>query len=126
MKINLSIADREKLGGLFSVFDRNMEKAESYNQILEKKTPVQESRSPLLIHEIDPKPYLEDDYHQKVKPEAFQSKGWSLFYDHYAPQEGFVYDELAIDPIPMKRRPASASSRATSLSSRWPKTGGPG
>jgi hypothetical protein len=98
MKINLSIADREKLGGLFSVFDRNMEKAESYNQILEKKTPVQESRSPLLIHEIDPKPYLEDDYHQKVKPEAFQSKGWSLFYDHYAPQEGFVYDELAIDP----------------------------
>jgi hypothetical protein len=98
MKISLTNADREKLGGLFSVFDRNMEKADRYNQILEKKTPVQEAQSPLPIHEIDSRVYLDDDYHQKVKPQAFASKGWTLFYDHYAPHEGFVYDELAIDP----------------------------
>lgn len=98
MKINLNNADREKLGGLFSVFDRNMEKADQYNAILEKKTPVSQSKSPLLIQEIDPTPFLHDDYHEKVKPTAFQSKGWSLFYDHYAPNEGFVYDELSIDP----------------------------
>jgi hypothetical protein len=98
MKITLSLADREKLGKLFDVFDRNLEKADRYNAILDKKTPVHEETSPLLIHEIDPKPYLSDDYHHKVKPDALLEKGWSLFYDHYAPNEGFVYDELLIDP----------------------------
>jgi len=98
MKLTLSIADKEKLGKLFDVFDRNLEKANRYNAILDKKTPVHEATSPLLIHEIDPKPYLADDYHQRVKPDSLREKGWSLFYDHYAPNEGFVYDELAIDP----------------------------
>lgn len=99
MKINLSTAEKEKVRKLLEVFNRNLEKADRYNAILDQKTPVQEAKNPLLIHEIDPAPYLADDFHQKVKPEALKSKGWSLFYDHYAPNEGFVYDELLIDPL---------------------------
>jgi Predicted spermidine synthase with an N-terminal membrane domain len=98
MKLHFSSAEKARLQTLFETFDQNMADADAYNAILEKKTPVHESKSPLLIHQIDPKPYEKDDYYQIVKPQAFQSKGWTLFYDRYEPNEGFVYDELSIDP----------------------------
>jgi hypothetical protein len=102
MKISLSDADRVKVGTLLSAFDENLQAAEGYNAILDKKTPVHEQKHPLLIQKLNPAMFQEDDYYQRVHPSAFQSKGWSLFYDAYEPFEGFVYDELSIDPLNFK------------------------
>jgi hypothetical protein len=102
MKIQLTASERTKLQTLFATAESNMADADAYNAILAKKTPVKEEKNPLLIREIDPESYRHDDYYQKVKPLEFQSKGWTLFYDTYKPYEGFVYDELSIDPLTYK------------------------
>jgi hypothetical protein len=98
MKISLSSSDLAQVQNLFRIRDKNMERAERYNAILDKKGLVQESTSPLLIHEIKPDAYLADPFYQQVHPEEVREKGWHLWNSGYAPHEGFVYDELSIDP----------------------------
>lgn len=102
MNITLTPGDKAKVETLFKIFDANMADADRYNEILEKKSPVHEQKGALPIALLDPKPYSADDYYQTVKPEALKSHGWTLFYDAYEPNEGFVYDELSIDPLTYK------------------------
>lgn len=102
MKISLTPKERDAVGTFLSVLDRNMQSADRYNEILDHKTPVQEQKGEMPIVKLDPAPYLKDPFGLKVKPEPLKEKGWSLFYDAYEPHEGFVYDELAIDPETFK------------------------
>lgn len=98
MKITLAPTERSSVELLFKTLDSNIQKADRYNAILDKKTPVNAQKGTLPIQAIDPTPYLKDSYGLVVKPEAYKEKGWSLFYDAYEPHEGFVYDELDINP----------------------------
>jgi hypothetical protein len=98
MKISLSSSDLAQLQHLFRVRDQNMSKAERYNAILDKKGLVKESTAPLLIHQIQPDAYRANPFYQQVHPEDVREKGWHLWNSSYAANEGFVYDELSIDP----------------------------
>lgn len=97
MKITLSISARSSIASLFSIRDRNMEEATAYNAILARKGLVHEN-GPLPAHRLDPAPYLADPFYQTVKPERVSEGDWELFFSSYAPNEGFVYDELDISP----------------------------
>lgn len=98
MIIKLNEIEKQRVQTLFSVCKDNMKKAEKYNSLLDKKTPVHKQAGFLPIQELDPSVYENDLFYVKVKPQEDVQGKWRLFYSSYEPSEGFVYDELAIHP----------------------------
>ncbi len=78
--------------------DANIAEADFYNDILGKKTPVVASSAPHPIVELEISPYEKNPYYERVKPEPFMSKEWTLGYEEHKPFEGFVYDEISVNP----------------------------
>ena len=47
-----------------------------------------------MVKRLDIKKYMDDLYYQRIKLEQIQGKNWEIGFDHYAPYEAFVYNDL--------------------------------
>jgi len=98
MKINLSPADQKLFERLLAQMEENIREADYFNDILVKKTPVKVSPIPYPIAELKISDYANNPYYQIVKPDPFKDNEWELKQDLHQPFEGFVYDEIEVNP----------------------------
>lgn len=98
MKINLSEAELGKLQNIFTSLDENIASGEEYNEILSKKIKKNAYTGSLPWDYLSAGAILSDPYYLHVKPTPVARKKWEIVYEKYDPDEGFVYDELRIDP----------------------------
>lgn len=95
MKLGLKPQNKAYLNLLRSL-DRTLEEANAYNAYLVEGVPFEELGLPKPVL-LDPKDY-ETSYGKEVHPESFEKDGIYLGYRHYEPYQGFVYDEIEVDP----------------------------
>lgn len=98
MQIKHTDENAKTIEKLLSAMEENIAEAEAYNAYLTDLKRGDIRKEKLLSHPLDMNPYRQDLYYQIVRPKAESLGDWDLGYESYFPYEGFVSDEISVDP----------------------------
>jgi hypothetical protein len=107
MKIQHSPENAKTIEQLLSTMEENIAEAERYNIYLTNPKRGDVRKEKLTAHALVMKPYCQDLYYRLVRPKAETLDDWELGYENYFPYEGFVSDEIQVDPAHSYREKTS-------------------
>lgn len=87
---------------IMASFEETLEESEAYNAYLEEGIPLSELGLP-KPRLLDPKDY-QTAYAEHVRPQEFEKGDLTLLWKGYKPHQGFVYDEISVDPLTYRER----------------------
>jgi hypothetical protein len=87
---------KSSLAASYLVESKHESNLEAFSTTFAKLTKSEKEKVP-LVKELDPRPYLEDDFIKNIHLKNEKRKDWEIVNSAYLPYEGFVYDELDID-----------------------------
>lgn len=98
MKIQLNDNDVAWYGDLLEALTESIDEADTWNDLMNQGITLPKKGIPYPVKELSAEPFEKNPYYQTVRPQAKKWGNLSLEYDSYRPGQGFVYDEIVIDP----------------------------